>query len=207
MCCLVASQGCERATQCNRNVVCVAALLRSTTGTPPTLLLGVPFNIVCRPACCACRVPCHRQPVQPQGRLHRHLVSSAARSVSPGVEQAWFVWRHTTSRPASVHASCTRRSALAPNPAPCGHLLALPLSPARYPNNPVLRLLTPSDTCRPLEIYPVHLGQDAISVNVSGECWWAGTTRPLVTAVRSGWHCADKPPGQFAGQCQLRVHA
>ena len=37
-----------------------------------------------------------------------------------------------------------------------------------YPNNPVLRLLTPKDTCRALEIYPVHLGQEAISVNVTG---------------------------------------
>ncbi|KAI7840299.1 hypothetical protein COHA_006081 [Chlorella ohadii] len=45
-----------------------------------------------------------------------------------------------------------------------------------YPNNPVLRLLTPSDTCRPLEIYPVHLGQDAISVNVSGSTAGGGPT-------------------------------
>lgn len=44
-----------------------------------------------------------------------------------------------------------------------------PRPAARYPNNVVLRLLTPKDTCRTLEIYPVHLGQDAISVNVSGE--------------------------------------
>ncbi|PSC71275.1 rieske [2Fe-2S] isoform A [Micractinium conductrix] len=37
-----------------------------------------------------------------------------------------------------------------------------------YPSNPVLRMLTPKDTCRTLEIYPVHLGESAISVNVSG---------------------------------------
>lgn len=37
-----------------------------------------------------------------------------------------------------------------------------------YPNNPVLRMLTPSSTCRPLEIYPVHLGATAISVDVTG---------------------------------------
>lgn len=37
-----------------------------------------------------------------------------------------------------------------------------------YPNNPVLRMLTPQDTCRKLEIYPVKLEQDAISVDVSG---------------------------------------
>lgn len=37
-----------------------------------------------------------------------------------------------------------------------------------YPNNPVLRMLTPSSTCRPMEIYPVKLTQDAISVDVSG---------------------------------------
>ena len=36
----------------------------------------------------------------------------------------------------------------------------------RYPNNFVLRLLTPQDTCRPLDIYPVKLTQDAIYVDV-----------------------------------------
>ncbi|KAL3159760.1 hypothetical protein ABBQ38_010166 [Trebouxia sp. C0009 RCD-2024] len=35
-----------------------------------------------------------------------------------------------------------------------------------YPNNFVLRLLTPQDTCRPLDIYPVKLTQDAIYVDV-----------------------------------------
>lgn len=35
-----------------------------------------------------------------------------------------------------------------------------------YPNNVVLRLLTPQDTCRPLDIYPVKLTQDAIYVDV-----------------------------------------
>ncbi|KAL4536675.1 hypothetical protein Ndes2437B_g06080 [Nannochloris sp. 'desiccata'] len=37
-----------------------------------------------------------------------------------------------------------------------------------YPNNFVLRMLTPQDTCRNLEIYPVKLGQDSISVDISG---------------------------------------
>ncbi|KAL4458482.1 hypothetical protein ABPG75_013347 [Micractinium tetrahymenae] len=37
-----------------------------------------------------------------------------------------------------------------------------------YPNNAVLRVLTPASTCRPLEIYPVHLGETAISVDVTG---------------------------------------
>ena len=36
-----------------------------------------------------------------------------------------------------------------------------------YPNNPVLRMLTPASTCRSMEIYPVKLTQDAISVDVS----------------------------------------
>lgn len=36
----------------------------------------------------------------------------------------------------------------------------------RYPNNFVLRLLTPQDTCRPLDIYPIKLTQDAIYVDV-----------------------------------------
>lgn len=37
-----------------------------------------------------------------------------------------------------------------------------------YPNNAVLRALTPESTCRPLEIYPVKLTQEAIYVNVNG---------------------------------------
>jgi len=42
-----------------------------------------------------------------------------------------------------------------------------------YPNNPVLRVLTPSDTCRPLDIYPVKMTQDAIQVDIAD----ASTTR------------------------------
>uniref|UniRef100_A0A061QX41 Rieske n=1 Tax=Tetraselmis sp. GSL018 TaxID=582737 RepID=A0A061QX41_9CHLO len=36
-----------------------------------------------------------------------------------------------------------------------------------YPNNPALRMLTPSFTCRPMEVYPVKLTQDAIMVDVA----------------------------------------
>lgn len=36
-----------------------------------------------------------------------------------------------------------------------------------YPGNPVLRALTPSNTCRRLEIYPVKLTNDAIYVDTS----------------------------------------
>ncbi|KXZ49566.1 hypothetical protein GPECTOR_20g421 [Gonium pectorale] len=36
-----------------------------------------------------------------------------------------------------------------------------------YPNNPVLRVLTPSSYCRPMEIYPIKLTQEAIYVDVS----------------------------------------
>ena len=38
---------------------------------------------------------------------------------------------------------------------------------AWYPTNPVLRALTPKDTVRRLATFPVKLGQDAISVDVS----------------------------------------
>lgn len=38
---------------------------------------------------------------------------------------------------------------------------------ARYPSNPVLRLITPQETCRKLDVYPVKLTQDAICVNVT----------------------------------------
>ena len=42
----------------------------------------------------------------------------------------------------------------------------LPL--CRYPNNPVLKVLTPQGTCRKLDIFPVKMTQEAISVDVSG---------------------------------------
>lgn len=38
-----------------------------------------------------------------------------------------------------------------------------------YPNNPVLRALTPADLCRPLDVYDVKLTQDALYVNVDGK--------------------------------------
>jgi hypothetical protein len=38
----------------------------------------------------------------------------------------------------------------------------------RYPTNPVLRVITPRDTVRDLDIYPVQLTQDAILVDVTG---------------------------------------
>jgi nitrite reductase/ring-hydroxylating ferredoxin subunit len=44
-----------------------------------------------------------------------------------------------------------------------------------YPNNFVLRALTPVSTCRNLEIYPVKLTQDAIGVDVSGGALQAGS--------------------------------
>ncbi|CAK0784183.1 hypothetical protein CVIRNUC_007387 [Coccomyxa viridis] len=42
-----------------------------------------------------------------------------------------------------------------------------------YPTNPVLRAITPKDTVRPMDIFPVKLTQDAIMVDVSG----AATTK------------------------------
>lgn len=43
-----------------------------------------------------------------------------------------------------------------------------------YPGNPVLRLLTPRDTVRPLTVYPVKLTQDAIMVDSSAGAARAG---------------------------------
>jgi nitrite reductase/ring-hydroxylating ferredoxin subunit len=36
-----------------------------------------------------------------------------------------------------------------------------------YPNNPVLRAVTPRGTCRPMEVYPVKLTQDAVMVDIA----------------------------------------
>ena len=38
---------------------------------------------------------------------------------------------------------------------------------AWYPTNPILRALTPRDTCRPLDIFPVRVTQEAISVDAA----------------------------------------
>ena len=38
----------------------------------------------------------------------------------------------------------------------------------RYPNNGLLRAITPQSLCRNLDVYPVKLTKDAISVDVSG---------------------------------------
>lgn len=43
----------------------------------------------------------------------------------------------------------------------------------RYPTNLVLRAITPKDTVRSMDIYPVKLTQEAIMVDVSG----AATTK------------------------------
>lgn len=55
-----------------------------------------------------------------------------------------------------------------------------------YPTNPVLRALTPKDTVSPLRIFPVKLGQDAISVDVSA-------------ATGAGAPASDGAGGGFSG--------
>ncbi|KAL6774501.1 PSB33 [Auxenochlorella protothecoides x Auxenochlorella symbiontica] len=50
-----------------------------------------------------------------------------------------------------------------------------------YPTNPVLRVLTPSNTCRPLRIFPVQLKEDAIYVDVS-----TGDSGPGWRAAKGG---------------------
>lgn len=63
-----------------------------------------------------------------------------------------------------------------------------------YPNNMVLRMLTPASTCRPLEIYPVHLGEASISVDVSGEGggrWELVPTFPWSAMPLRALRCAE----------------
>jgi hypothetical protein len=49
---------------------------------------------------------------------------------------------------------------------------------AWYPNNPVLRALTPSNTCRNMDVYPVKLTQvcrpalRSVCVRVPQSCVW-----------------------------------
>ena len=46
-----------------------------------------------------------------------------------------------------------------------------------YPTNPVLRRLTPKETCRPVEVYEVHVTESAICVNPNGSLsnWTSGS--------------------------------
>jgi len=55
----------------------------------------------------------------------------------------------------------------------------------RYPSNPVLRLITPQETCRNLDVYPVKLTQDAILIDVEG----AANTRFQARARALGMRC------------------
>lgn len=52
-----------------------------------------------------------------------------------------------------------------------------------YPNNPVLRILTPQDLCRNLEIYPVQLTQEAVSIDTSDYAIGAATRGGSDTAL------------------------
>lgn len=54
---------------------------------------------------------------------------------------------------------------------------------AWYPTNPVLRALTPRDTCRSLDIFPVKVTQDAISVDASAS---GGSGGSAVPSTRGG---------------------
>jgi nitrite reductase/ring-hydroxylating ferredoxin subunit len=77
---------------------------------------------------------------------------------------------------------------------------------AWYPTNPVLRALTPKDTVRPLRIFPVKLGQDAISVDVSGATGGVGggeaSTGP---AGRGGADSSLESNNVFATQPRVYV--
>jgi hypothetical protein len=61
-----------------------------------------------------------------------------------------------------------------------------------YPNNAVLRAITPASLCRPLEIFPVKLTQEAILVNVS--------TGKLGTAAKGGAGTSIENNNVFAVQ-------
>ena len=55
---------------------------------------------------------------------------------------------------------------------------------AWYPTNPILRALTPRDTCRALDIFPVRMTQEAISVDASGSA--SSNSANAVPSTRGG---------------------
>ena len=93
------------------------------------------------------RVPRHKVPLLPQDRRDHGMVRSSISLL------LWILQ--------------VRRNLV------CLHWLYYHWALCRYPTNPVLRLVTPQDTVRNLDVYPVKLTQDAILVDVSG----AATTK------------------------------
>lgn len=73
-----------------------------------------------------------------------------------------------------------------------------------YPGNPVLRALTPSSTCRPLEIYPVKITQDAISIDTSrarfGRRALAAARGGAATSIENNNVFSVQPTVYFEGQ-------
>lgn len=73
---------------------------------------------------------------------------------------------------------------------------------ARYPQNPVLRLLTPKDTCRKLSVYPVRLTQDAIEVDISSQVgpalFWGGASCYSFTCHAQANHTHSQADAQPA---------
>lgn len=55
---------------------------------------------------------------------------------------------------------------------------------AWYPTNPILRAITPKDSCRALDIFPVKVTQEAISVDASGSS--SGGASGAVPSTRGG---------------------
>lgn len=68
-----------------------------------------------------------------------------------------------------------------------------------YPNNPVLRALTPADLCKPLEIYPVKLAQDALYVDASRGTAFAGSRGGAGTSLENNNVFTVQPTVYFEG--------
>jgi nitrite reductase/ring-hydroxylating ferredoxin subunit len=109
---------------------------------------------------------CHRLPTWPAGHRHsrrrRCLVrrSPAEGAYSEGFANAKFTQDYCIECPSTGTLFSLKDGSIV----------------SWYPNNPVLRMLTPQDTCRNLEIYPVRLTQEAIEVDMSGSTGGRGST-------------------------------
>jgi nitrite reductase/ring-hydroxylating ferredoxin subunit len=68
---------------------------------------------------------------------------------------------------------------------------------AWYPDNPVLRALTPIDTCRPMEVFPVRVDGDTVAIDFEGSNLRAGATDGCARRARAA---ARRAAARWAGR-------
>lgn len=140
--------------------------------------------------------------------------AAAARVVQCGPQGVAGHTSHANSEPAVRPFIATLvNSCLPPLPLPQDYAIECPSTGSLfslrdgsivswYPGNPVLRALTPSNTCRRMEIYPVKITQDAVYVDTS-----AARLGARALAGRGGAGARARGVGLIRGRATARARA